>query len=169
MHREVYNRNNRVHVTKFQSVVTPNGIIANLYGPVEGCRHDSGMLAYSGLLQQLEQHCYNLYQEPMYLYRHPAYPLHVHLQGPFSNPTPDQIRYNKAMSQSRVAVEWVFGDTSNLFSFLNFRKNLKIGISSVGKMYTCCALMENPRSFLYGCTTSNFFGLNTPNLMDYFQ
>ena len=87
------------------SLVTPNGITTNLHGPFEGCRHDSGMLAYSGLLQQLEQHPYNLYEEPMCLYGDPAYPLRVHLQGPFANPTPDHLKYNKAMSQSCVAVE----------------------------------------------------------------
>ena len=61
MQRVVYNGHKRMHAIKFQSVVTRNGIIANLYGPVEGCHHESGMLAYSGLLQQLEQHSYNLY------------------------------------------------------------------------------------------------------------
>ena len=105
----------------------------------------------------------------MYLQGDTAYPLRVHLQGPFANPTPDQLRHNKAMSQSRVAVEWVFSDISNCFAFRNFKKNLKIGLSSVGKMYTCCALMQNARNCLYECTTSKFFGLDTPNLMDYFQ
>ena len=49
-----------MHGIKFYSVVIPNGIIANLFDPAEGCRHDSSMLAYSGLLQQLGQHFYKL-------------------------------------------------------------------------------------------------------------
>ena len=53
MHRVVYNGHKRVHAIKCQSMVKPNGIIANLYGPVQGCHHDSAMLAYFGLLQQL--------------------------------------------------------------------------------------------------------------------
>lgn len=32
--RSVYNGHKRVHALKFQSIVTPNGLIANLYGPV---------------------------------------------------------------------------------------------------------------------------------------
>ena len=52
-----------MHAIKFQSVVTPTEIVANLYDSLEGCHHDSGMLRHSGLLQQLEQHSYNLYQE----------------------------------------------------------------------------------------------------------
>ena len=65
MQRVVYNGHKWVRAIKFQCVVTPNEIMASFYGPLEGCRHDSGMLAYSGLLQQLEQHSYNLYQEPI--------------------------------------------------------------------------------------------------------
>ena len=52
--RAVYNGHKRVDALKFQSVVAANGMIANLYGPVEGRRHDSRMLAMSGLLDQLE-------------------------------------------------------------------------------------------------------------------
>ena len=42
--RMVFNGQKRVHGLKFQSVMVPNGLIANLYGPVEGKRHDSGEL-----------------------------------------------------------------------------------------------------------------------------
>ena len=52
--RLVYNGHKRVHSLKFQSVVTPNGMNANLFGPVEGRRHDSGMLGDSGLLNKLQ-------------------------------------------------------------------------------------------------------------------
>ena len=72
MQRVVYNGHKRVYTIKFQFVVTFNGIIANLYGLVEGCHHGSGMLAYSGLLQHLEQDSYISYQEPMCLYGDPA-------------------------------------------------------------------------------------------------
>ena len=49
----VYNGRKRVHGIKFQSVVTPSGLIANLFDPVEGRKHDSGMLGDSGLCTQL--------------------------------------------------------------------------------------------------------------------
>ena len=32
--RIVYNGHKRVHALKFQSIVTPNGLISNLHGPV---------------------------------------------------------------------------------------------------------------------------------------
>lgn len=42
--RLLYNGHKRLHGIKFQSVVTPNGIIANMSGPYLGRRHDSSML-----------------------------------------------------------------------------------------------------------------------------
>ena len=47
------------------------------------------------------------------------------------------------MSSARVSVEWIFGD---VFKLLNFRKNLKIKLRSVGKMHIVCALLHNARS-----------------------
>ena len=56
--RVVYNGHKRIHALKFQSVVAPNGFIKNLYGPVEGKRHGSSILAMSGFLPQLERHSF---------------------------------------------------------------------------------------------------------------
>ena len=51
--RALYNGHKRVHANKSQAVSAPNGLCINLFGPVEGRRHDSGMLADSGLLTLL--------------------------------------------------------------------------------------------------------------------
>ena len=63
--RVLFNGHKRVHAIKFQSVVAPNGLIVNLFGPVEGKRHDSGMLAMSGLLPILETHCITPSGQPL--------------------------------------------------------------------------------------------------------
>ena len=49
--RTVYNGHKNVHALKFQAIALPNGLIGNLYGPVEGCRHDAAMLRESQLLR----------------------------------------------------------------------------------------------------------------------
>ena len=51
----VYNGHKRQHALKYQSITTPNGMIANLYGPVEGKRHDATMFRISGLMLILEK------------------------------------------------------------------------------------------------------------------
>ena len=79
------------------------------------------------------------------LYGDPAYPLRVNLQGPFQGAalTPQMEMFNDSMSSVRVSVEWLFGDILNYFKFLDFKKNLKIVLSSVGKTYVVCALLRN--------------------------
>jgi hypothetical protein len=62
--------------------------------------------------------------------------LRTHLQAPFRQVpiTAEMGAFNKSMSNVRVAVKWVFGDITNYFKFMDFKKNLKIGLSQVGKM-----------------------------------
>lgn len=167
--RILYNGHKRVHALKFQSVVIPNGLIANLFGPIEGKRHDSAMLAESGLLAELQQHSRGPDGRNLCIYGDPAYPLRIQLQAPFRGPglTNQEKDFNKSMSQVRVAVEWVFGDVINYFKFMDFRKNLKVRLSAVGKMYYTCALLQNCRTCLYGNQVSNFFDCEPPNIQTY--
>ena len=129
------------------------------------------MLAESGLLRDLEQYAVSTGGQPMCIYGDPAYPLRVDLQGPFRGAalTPQMEMFNDSMSSVRVSVEWLFGDILNYFKFLDFKKNLKIGLSSVGKTYVVCALLRNALTCLYGNQTADFFELDPPSLQDYFR
>ena len=135
----------------------PNGLVGHLYGPVEGKRNDSGyMLASSELLQDLQRFSNSpVTGLPMCVCGDPAFPLRAHLQGPYKGAvlTLHQQEFNKSMSSARVSVEWVFNDIINCFKFLDFKKNLKVGLSAVGKMYIVCILMQNAHTFLYGSLT----------------
>ena len=169
--RVIYNGHKRVHSIKFQAVALPNGLVGDLFGPVEGRRHDSFMLAASGFLRELQRfsNC-PVTGLPLCVYGDPAYPIRAHLQRPFKGGvlTPAQQDFNTSMSTVRSSVDWIFGDIVNYFKFLDFKKNLKIGLSAVGKMYVTCALMQNAHSILYGSVTSEHFGLNPPTLEEYF-
>ena len=77
--------------------------------------------------------------------------------------------FNASMSSVRTSVEWLFGDLINYFKFLDYKKNLKIGLSHVGKMYIVCALLRNALTCLYRNTTADYFGLDPPPLIDYFS
>ena len=52
---------------------------------------------------------------------------------------------------------------------MDFKKNLKIGLSQVGKMYIVAAILENALTCLYGNETSQFFELDPPSLHEYFS
>ena len=137
----------------------------------EGRRHDSGMLADSGVYNELARNSFDPAGNPLCLYGDPAYSLRVHLQAPFRNVvlTQQMEDFNSSMSAVRSSVEWLFSDVINDFKFLDFKKNLKIGLSSVGKMYIVSALLRNAVTCLYGNTTSIFFGVDPPNIYDYFS
>ena len=129
------------------------------------------MLADSGLLRELQQNAFSPTGDAMCVYGDPAYPLRIHLQAPFRERvlTPQMQAYNASMSRVRTSVEWLFGDVINYFKFLDFRKNLKIQLSSVGKIYVVCALLRNALTCLYGNQTSDFFGIEPPTLQEYFD
>ena len=97
----------------------------------------------------------------MCLYGDPAYPLQVHLQAPFriSVPNQDMEDFNKSMSAVPIAVEWLFGDIASTYKFIDYMKNLKVALSSAGKMYIVAAILRNALTCLYGNSTSSFFDL----------
>ena len=80
----------------------------------------------------------------MCLYGDRAYPRRIHLQAPFRVGvlTRQMEIFNEKMSAVRASVEWLFADIS-YFKFLDFTKNLRIGLSQVGKMYIVCAILRN--------------------------
>ena len=136
----------------------------------EGRKHDAGMLADSGLLSDLQRFAFSSTGQPMCLYGDPAYPLRIHLQVPFRNAvlTPAMQAFNSSMNAVRESVEWLFGDIVNYFKFMDFHKNLKIGLSSVGKTYISVLYFAMPLISLMEFKLQNFFDLDPPTLEEYF-
>ena len=75
---------------------------------------------------------------------------------------------NKGVSPL-VRIPAATGDVINSFKFLDYKKNLKVGLSSVSKMYVVSALLCNAITCLYGNNTSDYFGIEPPSLEQYFQ
>ncbi|XP_028415880.1 uncharacterized protein LOC114539446 [Dendronephthya gigantea] len=169
--RIMFSGHKRTHCIKFQSVVTPNGLICNLFGPIEGRRHDAFMLTASGLLEQLQLHMNNENGEPFVLYGDPAYPVRSHLLAPFRGAqlSPTQQQFNRHMSSVRTSVEWGFGKIVQYFAFMDFSKNLKVLLQPVGKLYCVAVLLTNCHTCLYGSQTGHFFGVDPPQLEAYLR
>lgn len=116
----------KVWPTSMQSVETLNELIASMFGPVEGRRHDALMLAESGLSDQLK-HFSQPNGEPYVIYSNPAYGLSRHILAPFrgASLTREQQEFHKAMSNVRISVEWGFNNANILPS------------SIIGKTFFC--------------------------------
>ncbi|XP_023930813.1 uncharacterized protein LOC106164122 [Lingula anatina] len=162
-----YNGHKRTHALKYQSITAPNGLIANMFGPVEGSRHDSALLRMSGIILELSEIQIN--GEQGCIYGDPAYPLRPEIQVPFRNPTPDQQMFNASMSAVRISVEWTFGKIVENFAFLDYKKNHKLCLQPIGKMYLVAALLVNCHTCLYGSETTDFFHIDPPSLEEYLQ
>lgn len=166
--RDLYSGHKRVHCLKFQSVVTPNGLIASLMGPFLGRRHDAGIFHESRIQEQLQQKTDvngNLY----YLYGDAAYPLIPSIITPYkgANISPEQHNFNAVMSPMRVCVEWSFADIVRTFAFIDYHKNLKLYLQPLANLYKVAAILVNCRACLYRNQTSTYFGLQPPSLQDY--
>ena len=158
----MYSGHKRCHGIKFQSVVTPDGLVALLYGPIPGSRHDSFMLNESKLLPKLRvlmpsgPH----HQSPVFsLYGDPAYPQSQRLFGGFRHPQPGspEAQWNTKMSKVRECVEWLYKEIIQQWAFLDFRSSMKIFLSPVGQYYTVGAFLTNIRCCCYGSQTSEYF------------
>lgn len=168
----VFNGHKRYHGLKFQSIVVPNGIIANLFGPIEGRRHDAGMLRESEILTQMQAHMTTPGGRIFCVYGDPAYPLSDgHIIPPFRGGaiSRNQMLFNKRMSAVRICVEWDFGKVLTLFAFLDFKKNQKKFLQPVGKYYKVAVLLTNCHTCLYGCETASFLNVEPPTLEEYLR
>lgn len=134
------------------------------------CLHawHAGILRDSHLYEKLEDlngdHQFVLYGDP-------AYPLRPLLMKPYGGAklTKEQEDFNAAMSTVRQAVEWGFGKVISEFAFLDFKKNQKILLQAVPRMYRVAVLLTNCHACMYGNQVSSYFGVNPPCLFDYLK
>ena len=73
------------------------------------------------------------------------------------------------LSDVRTSVEWTFGEIVKDWAFLDFKKNLKLCLSAVGKMYLVGTLLRNAVTCCYGNHVCEFFDLAPPTLNEYFH
>jgi hypothetical protein len=90
--RIVYNGWKRYHALKFHTIITPDGLHAHVWGPVEGRLVDQTLYAESGLANILREHSHDTNGIPLQIYGDPAYGLSEHLISPF----PGEQHYTSA-------------------------------------------------------------------------
>lgn len=64
-----------------QSVHAPNGLILNMFGPIEGRRHDDFMLGLRGIMDKLRR-IQQPNREPYVIYGDPAYGITDNILAP---------------------------------------------------------------------------------------
>jgi len=90
---------------EISSTAVPDGLIACLFGPMNGNQHDSFMLCISGILEQLQE-LMPLEDSITYkIYGDPAYPKNNFFDSGYCNAAPGsaEAQYNAIMSASHIA------------------------------------------------------------------
>lgn len=168
MQRATYSGHKRVNCLKYQLISAPDGLALHYAGPVEGRRHDMAIFSESGIEEDLAaslhidgiQYC---------IYGDSAYVLREYLMVGFDGTgiTPEQAAFNKAMSRSRVTVEWIFKDIKKYWNHAAYPRKLALCRTPVGVLYGTSIILWNFRCCLYGSPTSSFFSCPPPTLSHY--
>jgi nuclease HARBI1 len=166
--RQVYSGHHRVHCLKYQSVVTPDGLIISLYGPFDGRHHD---------LYMVGQSCINeiMHADPVLntlcLYGDKGYVTAGHIVAGLRRPavTDDaSVEFNAVANASRVCVEHGFGRVVSLFPALSFPLLQRMLLSPVACHYINATLFTNIRTcFDGGNQIADMFTLRPPTLDEY--
>lgn len=169
--RILYNGWKRYHALKYHCLLTPDGLIAHVYGPVEGRRHDEVVYRMSGLPELLALHSWDVDGGPMVIYGDSGYGLSNHLLSPFSsiNISSDQKRWNYQMSRVRQSVEWSFANITRLWTTLDFPRINRVLQTATGLHYLAAVLLANAHAILYPNQVSQQFRCAPPTLEEYFQ
>lgn len=167
----VYTSRKRCHAIKFHTIVTTDGLVSHLYGPVEGRRHDETLYKESGLANLLEQHSFAPDGSQLVIYGDPAYGLSTHLISPYTGlglPC-EEHQFNSQMSAVWESVEWGFNQVIPKFGFLDYKKNLRVLLQPVRLLYAIATPLCNAHTILHRSQTSVFFDCTLPTHGEYFH
>ena len=141
LQRCMYSGHKRDHVMKFQSVVTPDGLLFHLYGPVEDRRHEMTMYNESGMDNILSK---NLVIDGVQysIYGDKAFTLRLWMQVAYTGELRvEKEDYNAAMSALRIVVEWGYKELKQVFAFLDYKRKLKLREGPCGLVYQAGVLL----------------------------
>lgn len=166
--RSLYDGHHACHAFDYQAVMTPDGIIWQLFGPVAARHTDSWMVITSHLHDIIHDFCWDEDGQQYFVYADQGYAGNTpFLLAPFPVPTKLQEKVNRRWSAQRVSIEWEFGRVTQLFQGLDHRRLQKTLKSLVGVWYPVCVLLTNCVNCLYGCQVSQYFQCSPPSLEQY--
>lgn len=145
-----YNGYKHHHGTKWQTLESPTGMCVDMYGPRSFRRSDLTLLANSGINNKLLEAQADLpHEDQKCAYGDGIYPTLSHIlsrQG------------NDGMSAIRIANEWDYGITANLFPFIKWRAQQKLlKHHDISLYYFVATQLRNLSCCLYGNLTATYF------------
>jgi len=156
--RLCYSGHKRIHGFKFQSIVTPDGLISSMSGPIIGSRGDWILWRQSNIEEELRR----IFEEEgvseesqLFLYGDPAYGNSYATMSAFRRPpggqlSEEQEHFNKAMSRRRISVEHAFGLVKQTWGKHYLSITSRMGSSPVAAIYLVSVLLTNIKTCVRG-------------------
>ncbi|ETP54962.1 hypothetical protein F442_00433 [Phytophthora nicotianae P10297] len=169
--QSIYNGHKRKHALKFQTLVTPDGLISHLFGPYAGRNHDIKMYRESKIAGTIRL---DSRFRGFRVFGDCAYGNDDVIVSPFEgaigNLTAEQTHINACMSRIRVSVEWSYAQIVSYWKALDVKSSQRIGTQPVGKMYRVGVLMTNCITCIRGGNTaSDYFNCPPPDISEYLE
>lgn len=166
--RTCYNGWKRKHCLKYHGIVTPDGLISHLFGPIDRRRNDAFLWQKSNLPNILEQNAHTPDGTPLQVYGDPAYSINSFILSPYQGAqlTNDQKQWNRSMSRLRIVAEWAFKEIVNTFGFLDFVKNQKHLLQPVGVQFRVAVLLHNAHVCLHKPQVTQYFNIENGNIVE---
>ena len=158
----------KYHALKFQAIIAPCGIAVSAFGPVDGRRHDTTLLALSGVMEKLDGLVYNGIDYN--IYGDKAYGMGPHFLIEYENAAPlsAEVCLNKSMATVRTCTsEWYYQCMKNTCQNLHHSEYQMAFKMHPANQYLCGILIMNILTYLNGNIISAFFNSGPPELDDY--
>ncbi len=159
--RAFYSGYKRVHGLKHQAFDCPFGMTMDLWGPITVRRNDCHVLRMSRLRNRLED-LEATTGVPYKVYADSIYPLTRHIRRRNGHEALDL-----EFARIRTSIEWDYGQTKNLFHFIDYKKNLKLQNPITSLVYFVATILRNCYVCMNGSETSYYFSLTPPSLENY--
>jgi len=120
LQKALYDGHHCYHGFDYEGVLSPDGLIIRLFGPVSARHNDMGMVVIGRVKMVIENEFKDEKTgEPYFVYGDQGYMISSFLLSGRNIPGKVQERVNGAWSKERVAVEWAFGRVVGLWQTLN--------------------------------------------------
>ena len=168
--RSMYSGRKKGHGLNYQGLGSPDGILIQVFGPKRGPTHDLTLLRDADTEQQLRDFAtvggtqYVCFGDLGYTRSDVIQCPHKCIGGHLS---PDELQFNNAMKKIREPIEWAFGRVLQIFPFVDYKKNLKIRLQPVAKMFATTAFLTNCITCMQGHQTADYFACRPPTLAEY--
>jgi hypothetical protein len=172
LQRAFYNGWKCIHGLKCQTVVLPNGMTCDMFGPKSLRNNDLILLRDSTINERMynvQMHVPEQLQKKFY--GDSIFPWLSHIRSKIPEyrlPDGEAEAINSAMKKVRISVEWSYWSVISIFEFLNYRSNIKIRENpNINEIYFVATFLTNCHNCLHPNQTSEYFGMLPPTLEHY--